>query len=70
MARWVKWASCKDWMPPARPRLNGYHPVFSSRIKNINSAGITKMVNTVETARPPSITLPSPLESWETLLTG
>jgi len=33
---------------------------FSIRIININRAGITKMVNTVDTASPPRTTLPSP----------
>ena len=34
---------------------------FSIRMKNINNAGITNTVNTVDKANPPKTTLPSPL---------
>ena len=48
---------------PCREDCGGHDYVvdgFSILIKNINMAGIKKMVNTVDTASPPSTTLPSP----------
>lgn len=47
------------------PRHIGFYscspPFFSMPMKNISKAGITKTVKTVESAKPPSTTAPSPL---------